>query len=231
MTTFQDSIDLLVDYLGGTPRTAVQRDCRRAVLEAYRDLTNAFKWSYLLTHGRLLMTIAPIGDGTIAYTASTRRAVLTPLVGSPVQVWPAWSVGAYLRVGQVAGKVVQRIDDTTLLLDEQVNFGWTSPRGRSTASTAIRTSSPRLHRQRPGPLRVELRGPGLRSPREWLIRERFVYNEGNPIIYTITGDSLFPGRLVLRLAPIPFEARTLDYIYHRSPRPLCSPWPTAGRSR
>jgi hypothetical protein len=43
MTTFQDTIDLLVDYLGGTPTEAVQRDCRRAILEAYRDLTNAFR--------------------------------------------------------------------------------------------------------------------------------------------------------------------------------------------
>src|SRR4051812_30781378 len=116
MTTFQDTIEMLTDYLGGTPTPEVQRDCRRAILEAYRDLANAFRWSYLLTQGRLI-TVAPIGDGTVAYTQSSRLLVLTPLVGSPVQSWPDWSPGAYVRIGQVIGKVVAQIDATTLLLD------------------------------------------------------------------------------------------------------------------
>lgn len=228
MTTFQDAIDLLVDYLGGSPTDTVQRDCRRAVLEAYRDLTNAFKWSYLLTHGRLVTT-GPLFDGTIAYTQATRRVVLTPLVGSPMQTWPDWSVGSYVRVGFVAGKVVQRIDDVTLLLDEQVNFGQDLP-----ALTVYRlyrdtyllppdfvAGDQALYEQNFG-------GMDFVHPREWLIRERFIYNEGVPIIYTITGDAVFPGRLVLRLAPIPAEQKTIDYIYHRAPRPLSLSLANAG---
>jgi hypothetical protein len=223
MQTFQDTIDLLVDYLGGTPSEVVQRDCRRAILEAYRDLANSFRWSYLLTHGRLI-TAAPVSTGTIEYLDSAgtypRQVVLTPAVGG-ITAWPDWSRGAYLRVGDVAAKVARRVGDTELQLDEQVHFAADLPAG----------TQYRLYRDSyllpadfiasdEALLESGFAGMVYVHAREWLAQERTYFAEGNPVTFTVTGDTLYPSRLVLRLAPLPVEARTIDFLYLRSPRPL-----------
>ena len=57
-TTFQDVIDHGIDYLGGNRSENSRRDCVRAALEAYRDLANAFNWSYLYTHWRIITSAA-----------------------------------------------------------------------------------------------------------------------------------------------------------------------------
>lgn len=227
-TTFQDSIDHLVDYLGGTPTDAVQRDARRAILEAYRDLTNAFRWSYLLRQGRIV-TSMPVTDGTIAYDAATRRLTLTPAAASPVQAWPDWSVGGYVRVGWVAAKCVRRASDTVLVLDDQVGFAADLPaltpfkfyRDSYLLPIDFVAADQALHEQNFG-------GMSYVHPREWLFEERFVFAEGTPQCYTVTGDVLYPGRLLLRITPLPSEMKTIDFLYHRRPRPLTASLVNAG---
>jgi hypothetical protein len=39
-------------------------------------------------------------------------------------------------------------------------------------------------------------------------------------VYCINGDEKYPNRLVARFSPIPSDARTLDFIYKRRPRPI-----------
>jgi hypothetical protein len=220
MLTFQDAIQALVDYLGGNPTDTVQRDCRRAILEAYRDLTNAFRWSYLLRHGRLV-TIAPQAAGTVAYDQASRTLTLAPAVGDPVQSWPEWAPGGYVRVGQVAGKAVRVLGPTALLLDEAINFGADIAAG---AEYRLFRDSYLLPRdfiaQDEALYENNFGGMNYVHPREWLFRERYVFSEGTPQSFTVTGDPLYPGRLVLRMIPLPSEARTIDFIYHRAPRPL-----------
>jgi hypothetical protein len=220
MQTFQDAIDLLVDYLGGNPTDTVQRDCRRAVLEAYRDLTNAFRWSYLLRHGRLI-TVPPQSAGTVSYVDATRTLTLTPAPGDPVQSWPAWAPGSYVRVGQVAAKAVRVLGPTALLLDEDIRFGVDIAAG---AEYRLFRDSYLLPRdfvaQDQALYENNFGGMEYVHPREWLFRERYVFSEGTPQAFTVTGDGLYPGRLVVRMVPLPSEARTIDYLYHRAPRPL-----------
>lgn len=228
MTTYQDCIDHLVDYLGGSPTDAVQRDCRRAVLESYRDLVNAFRWSYLLTQGRLITT-PPFSDGTIQYQATAGpvpRAVT--LTGA---TWPAWAVGGYIRVGFVAGKVVRRVSSTVVELDEQVTFADDALVPPGTAYKLYRDSYllPRdfiaadqlLYERNFG-------GMAFIHAREWLFEERFIFAEGTPQAYTITGDPLWPGRLLLRMCPLPSDEKTVDFLYHRRPRELQLPLANTG---
>src|SRR5208283_4720806 len=57
-------------------------------------------------------------------------------------------------------------------------------------------------------------------PREWLFTQRYIYQSGMPEAFTITGDPYWPGRLLMRLFPIPMDSKTLDFIYKRAPRDL-----------
>lgn len=41
MFTFQDAIDHIVDYVGGNASDQLQRDAKRAAIDALRDLANA----------------------------------------------------------------------------------------------------------------------------------------------------------------------------------------------
>ena len=100
-TTLSDVINHGFDYLGGNPSEQSRRDIVRAALEAYRDLANAFNWSYLYTHSRVYTS--PAFDGsqvgaTIAYdlTGGQYERMVT-LTGA---VWPDWAAeGTYIRVG------------------------------------------------------------------------------------------------------------------------------------
>ncbi len=58
------------------------------------------------------------------------------------------------------------------------------------------------------------------DPTSALWFERFTMSSGQPRFYTITGNPLFPGRLVVMLTPYPTIVRTIDFYYHRRPRPL-----------
>src|SRR4051812_43325082 len=108
-TTFQDIIDHGMDYLGGNPSENARRDCVRAALEAYRDLANAFNWSYLYTHSRVVTSAAFDGaaeGATIAYDHAggtyERQATVTGAM------WPEWAADGSIRVGQVAYRVDER---------------------------------------------------------------------------------------------------------------------------
>jgi hypothetical protein len=91
-TTFQDVIDHCFDYLGGNPSEQVRRDCVRAALEAYRDLANAFNWSYLYTHSRVYTSGSFDGsqtDCTIQYQGS--GGAYDRMVTISGGVWPDWA--------------------------------------------------------------------------------------------------------------------------------------------
>ena len=117
--TYADAVEHGLDYLGGTADAQASRDCRRSVLAAYREVTNARSWSYLTTHGRI-NTNAPYSTGTIAFdlTGGTyEREVL--LYGG---TWPTWAgAGSKLRVGIVTYDVAERRSSTSLTLTPVVS--------------------------------------------------------------------------------------------------------------
>ncbi len=217
-TTYQDLIDHLTDFVGGNPSDSTQRDARRAIQQALRDVANAHRWTYLLAHGRVI-TDPPYVTGTIRYEhdggALARQVTLTG------GTWPAWAIGGYIRVGFQAWKVEQRVSDAVVVLDEQVNPGVDVAAGTSyklyrdgylLPEDFIATDQALYERN--------FGGMDWVHPREWLFEERFVFAEGVPQVYSVMGDALYPGRLVLRVAPHPAEQKTIDFLYNRRPRPL-----------
>src|SRR4051812_47483073 len=109
--TFQDAIDHGLDYLGTQGASdQIRRDCIRAALETYRDLANAFNWSYLYTHSRIITSGSFDGaahGATLTYdhTGGTYERMAT-ISGS---TWPSYSGdGCYIRVGEVAYRVDER---------------------------------------------------------------------------------------------------------------------------
>jgi hypothetical protein len=219
--TYQDAIDGVIDYLGGNLVDTVQRDARRAVLEAYRDFSNAQRWSYLLTIGRVV-TSGPYDSGQVTYDPTTNQAVLSGTEDDLVTPasWPAWILGNFLRVGWQAWKVVKVIDPQTAVLDEQLNPGMATGPAAYVAYRDTYVLPPDFIGGDQALYEQNFGGMAYVHPREWLFQKRYIYSEGTPQLFTITGDQCFPSRLVMRFSPYPVEARTIDFLYHRRPRPL-----------
>ncbi len=226
-TTFQDVIDHLVDYVGGTPGQgdALARDAKRATLEAYRDLANAFNWSYLFNRGRVL-TRGPFTDGTITYThtGGAYERLLTLSGG----IWPEWVAGATLASidspphGMIDYKVTQRISATQVVLDEQINPGEdiTTPSAYTLACDTYLLPSD-YTAQDQSIYEGNFGGMEFVHPRAWANDLRFGNRCGVPRIYTITGDNVYPGRLTLKLSPFPsVPGQSISFLYKRRPRPL-----------
>jgi hypothetical protein len=216
--TFADAYDSLFAYLGAAPSDAVVRDIRQSIDEAFRELVNSHNWSYYYKHGRLIVN-PPYFAGTIRYQASGGAApYYVTLTGG---TWPAWAADGYLHVNGVALRVDRVLDPTHLTLAYPL-----VPAADITAGTSYRlyqdsyvlptdfiAQDQSLYEQTFGALQYV-------HPRDWLFSHRYVYSAGTPSTYTIMGDEKYPDRLVVRLAPLPADHRSLDFIYKRRPRPV-----------
>ena len=223
-TTFDDVLQHGYDYLGGNPSDQARRDCVRAILEAYRDLANAFNWTYLYTPSRIITSSSydsTVTGATLTYLESggTYPRQVTISAGT----WPLWAGDGVIRIGTVAYKVDQRISETIVTLDETI-----APDGDITTATPflIYRDSYLLPvdfvSQDQALYELNFGGMTYTHPREWLFENRYVFASGVPQYFTITGDRKYPGRLVLRMFPWPYEEKTVDFIYKRRPRALTS---------
>lgn len=212
--TYQDAIDHTFRYLGGGPSDVVLADIRSAVDFAYRELYGAHNWTYYYKHGRI-NTISPYTTGNITYVASTKTVTLDG------GTWPAWSADGYLRVGTAIHRVSVLVDSTTLTLDDTL-----SPVNDIASSTPfiLYKDSYLLPEDflatDQGSYENSFGGLTYTHPREWLFTQRYIYQSGMPQAFTITGEERYPGRLLIRVFPIPTDAKTIDFIYKRSPRDL-----------
>lgn len=229
--TYGDAVEVALGYVGGNPVDAVVRDAKRAVLEAYREIANAARWSYYYHHGRVI-TNPPFISGTIQYIHSggqyPRMVVLTP--DSTGALWPSWAGGGYLRLslddpqgdtGLVNYRVSSRVSGTILTLDDEVNPGQDIQAGQQFKLYQDTYLLPADYIAQDQALyERNFGGMTYTHPREWLYENRYVFSEGVPQCYTITGDPQYPGRLVIRIFPFPDDYKTLDFIYQRRPRAL-----------
>ena len=229
-TTFDDVVNHGYDYLGGNPSDQAKRDCVRAALEAYRDLANAFNWTYLYTPSRIITTTSydsTVAGATLTYLESDgtypRQATISG------DTWPTWAGDGVIRIGTVGYKVAQRVSATVVILDETI-----SP------NVDIATPTPFVMYQDTYLLpedfvaqdqalyELNFGGMTYTHPREWLYENRYVFASGVPQFFTITGDSKYPGRLVMRMFPWPYQSKTVDFIYKRRPRALLTQNVSAG---
>jgi hypothetical protein len=233
-TTFEDVIEHGFDYLGGNPSDVALRDCKRAALEAYRELINAHPWTSYYTHGRIITSGAFVGsdeeyeDAEVNYSPTATIQYQSTGGTYPRQVtlsgatWPAWAGdGTYLRVGQVNARVAQMKSATILTLDDQVVFDCDLPAGTPFSLYRDTYLLPCDYiAQDQALFERNFGGMNYTHPREWLYENRYVFAMGVPMFYTVTGDKQYPGRLTMKIYPWPYESKTIDFIYKRRPRPL-----------
>lgn len=252
-TCFQDIIDHGIDYLGGNPADQTKRDCVRAALEAYRDLCNAFTWSYLYTQGRIITSQAydsSVVGSTVAYLESSgtypRQMTITG------DTWPAWAANGIVRIGGLAPgdnsggqydsvyagpnttgpvgyKVDQRISATVITLDPVI-----CPVADIAAGTSFVLYQDTyvlpddFVAQDQALYESHFSGMHFTHPREWLFENRYIFSSGVPEFFTITGDRKYPGRLVTRMFPWPYQSKSVDFIYKRRPHRLYTQSVTSG---
>lgn len=229
-TTFDDVVNHGYDYLGGNPSEQAKRDCVRAALEAYRDLANAFNWTYLYAQSRIITTEShdsSVSGATVTYLDSSGTYPRQMTISG--DTWPTWAGDGVIRIGTVAYKVDQRISATVVTLDEVI-----SP------NADIATATPFLMYQDSYLLPADFvaqdqalyeqnfGGMQYTHPREWLFENRYVFASGIPQFFTITGEPKYPGRLVTRMFPWPYQSRTVDFVYKRRPRALLTQYVAAG---
>ncbi len=244
-TTFQDVVDHGIDYLGGNPSSQTTRDCVRAALEAYRDLANAFNWTYLYTWSRIYTTESydsTISGATVTYLQSS-GAYPNQLTISG-DVWPTWAADGIVRLGGVPNgttngttyravvndasltavvgyKIAQRISATVVTLDPIL-----SPNADITTATPFMLYQDTyllpedFIAQDQSLYELNFGGMNYTHPRDWLFENRYIFAAGVPQYFTITGEQKYPGRLVTRMFPWPFQSKSVDFVYKRRPRSM-----------
>jgi hypothetical protein len=216
--TFADAYDSIFSYIGSAPNDRAVRDVRQAIDEALRDIVNAHNWSYYYKHGRLLLN-PPYSTGTIGYQATGGPSpyYVTLTDGT----WPSWAAGGSLRVGTVVYRVDRVLNATHLTLtpplvpaaDLASGTNYQLYQDTYLLPADFIAQDQALYESCFGALQYV-------HPRYWLAQSHYTYSVGNPQVYCINGDEKYPNRLVARFSPIPSDARTLDFIYKRRPRPI-----------
>lgn len=214
--TAYDALERILDVWGTGSQKISQREARRAILDAYRELSTAHQWTYLWTHGRINLNAA-YDTGTVTYdhTGGTYERQLTLASGT----WPTWATLGMVRISGITYKVDRRISSTVLTLDSVQNPGEDVAAGTSYTLAQDTYEMPSDFIAGDSPI-IENNWSGMRymRPVEWLNALRLqaeTYSETR--WYTFMGER---GRIVMKIWPPSDTAQTLDFNYLRGPRPI-----------
>ena len=214
LLTYRDIIDHLVDWQGGSAADVDDRRIRRSIQEAYRQLSTDHQWSYYYVPGRII-TVAPVTDGTVTYSASTNQVTLTD------STWPSWVTSGKVKIGSVICPVYTQDSSTVITLDPNVTF----------ADDIASTTYELFQSAYPLPLDFISMSEVLQesswwgstpvTPNDFLALERYGYTGiGTPQHWTIMGDPNNLSNLAIHFDPAPSTASTLDFVYYRRGRAL-----------
>lgn len=219
VTTYSDLLLRAQDYLGQTvPEPASQRDCRRAIQAAFRELAAFHRWTLYYQEGQL-NTQAPYSTGTIAYLQSSgafpRQVTLTG------GTWPSWAPLGMLQIGPASFEIAGLIDSVTLQLSVNNNPGAdiAGPQPYVLCQDqydlpADFVSSDCVHTP------VNWGGLEYVHPRDWKSERTLVVTQAIPRFYTFIGSRRSFNTLCMAFYPAPDQSYGLTYIYQRRPRPL-----------
>jgi hypothetical protein len=235
--TYEDVVSHLLDYLFSDPGETALRDAKKATQEAYRDLCNAFNWTYLYAPAQFI-TNPPFAAGAVTYQQTGGLFPRLVTLADP-GVWPNWAQNAVLQLpGPVSGidpldtpnyfmvinnvyRIERRISDTQVTLMENscpgIDFV-TPTQANLYGDTYLLpidfvSQDQTLIPNNFGNLQFI-------HPREWLKFTEGMQYVNAPTHYSIVGESRYPGRLVLHIAPFPDVSYPIHYAYKRRPRPL-----------
>tara|TARA_R100000306_G_C4371519_1_gene140199 strand:+ start:309 stop:1547 length:1239 start_codon:yes stop_codon:yes gene_type:complete len=221
--TYQDAVEHVLDTFGLNRDARNHRQARRAVLSAYRDLPNVYRWPYY--HRRYIFTTdASQTTGTITYdhTGGSSERLVT-LVGA---TWPTNAAEGNLLISDVHYEVEDYKSSTTLTLTADSNPGADVASGTSYEWYREAYAAPMDFRrigglidpsQSDGFYQLEYVSPEyqLKFSRNWS-GQTTTY----PGVFTIRNDSRYLGGKCIVLGRPPSSARTYEFIYEASPRPL-----------
>lgn len=215
--TFVDAVEHVLDWVGTqTTDLSTFRKAKRAVLNAYREVSNLKLWSYYNAN-TIIQTVASQTTGTIAYdhTGGTYERVVTLTGGT----WPSWSAFGMLRIDGVDYLVAGIKSSTEIVLSVNSNPGADITAGET--YTLFRDTYPLpVDFGSMGVLRNTDRSiyPELCSPNEFMSFQSVSEGPGQPRLYTLASDPNYLGTMALKLYPPPDTAYTYQYTYRRQPR-------------
>jgi hypothetical protein len=217
--TFADVVEHLLDLQGIDRAPLNQRNARRAILSAYRDLPNRHAWSYYFRQ-RLLQTAASYSTGTVDYdhTGGSNERQVTLATGT----WPSWAEYGRLIIDDVHYEVDRRISSTIITLKEDSNPG---------ADVAALTTY-QIYRNA-YPLPANFRRMGLVRDVDNMRPLSAVDQQdqhsalttcydtpSTPWQYTVRGSSDHYGDRQIVYGPPPDSLLSYDLLYEINPRPL-----------
>lgn len=212
--TYRDAVRHCADYLGVPPEAQAKRDCRRAVLDSYREFSAASRWFYYFQRGRI-NTVAPQTTGTVTYVSSTRQLTLT---GS---TWPSWAIYGVVVLNNITYEVDTSVSSTVVTL--KVTSCPQADISTATAYSLYRDTYPLPADCLQVDELVDVGNqmiPCYVNPRDWLQQQRLTKSPARPRDYTIMADPHYFGTMAIRFFPAPDAAYTFDFVYQRQPRQL-----------
>jgi hypothetical protein len=209
--TYQDAVDVLVDYLGGNVAASASRDIRRAVQESYDDLCGRRRWSHFQRPHRLEV-YAPV-EVTASYDETTN--LFTIGSGS----WPAWAEGATISDGVTRYRIKERTSSTALTpTATQSPTGDLSSRTMTIYKDIITLPEEFMELDQPLGQSGSAVFAEYIPPARWMEFARFSDATGESCYWTVMADPVYTGRQAVHLWPAPHDAGTIDFLGKFYPR-------------
>lgn len=214
LITYQDALNMLMSFTGGTSYARANADIKQAVRSALAHLYRERSWTYY-AQTYSFPTVESMTSGSIAYTHAGGRVVT--LTGN---VFPSWSErGSILSEGLFGD--IDRWTTTSAVMDENVNFGQAIASGSTFELFQDHFLLPENFQN----VNLSLRGSDgviLRyiPPEEFVYLKTFSQTTGDPSAYTIMSDTEQLGRYAIYLYPAPSSVTTYYLKYQRSYREL-----------
>lgn len=213
--TYSDVILHLKDYLGGNASTEADREIRRAIRSAARELAAEHPWRCL--HRVHHIVLQPqYSTGTVTYVNSTRTWTLSG------GTFPTNAGECWIRVTTADGDtddylMHQRTGGTTCIGDSVLNPG-----------SDISSAATYILYQNEYPLPEDFLQGGEILPRnsfasqedssDSFLRHRLAGAAGQVFSFNIVADRRRPGRMAIRFESWPSEADTVQFWYRREAR-------------
>jgi hypothetical protein len=214
--TYQDLVEHVLDVVDARKTGRNVRNARRAVLNAYNDLTLEHSWNYFANRRFTFDTVASQTTGTITYTQSTRTVLLTGAT------WPSDVEFYHLIIGDTHYDIESATDTTNIVLTVNSNPGADVAAGSS--YTVYRGTYPLPVNFRKFGRLFDLVGNypiGFTHPDELHAQRVYYYDSpGNPWYATIVNVGEYLGGFSLQFGPPPSTKRTYEFLYQAAPREL-----------
>jgi len=229
LLTAYDAVEYITDFLGSSPDEKSQRDVRRSIQAALREISSCFNWPYYARHYRIV-TSDPYSTGQCYYEHTGNilgDRILTILFGVTDSI-PDWSEYGRVLINGVSYEVARVFSygpsSATLQFEPYSNPG-------QDLGTSIDPLNYMLYR-----VEYQLPEDFIFTSAQFHINRKYMeyvppskivemetrYNQtvGTPYFYTIIRQAGVQGRMAARYYPIPSTSEPIDMIFQRAHREI-----------